>query len=98
MGRRRDGPAAILSDQVIGDPAGELDAADAFADWQQWIASSRATARQGVRCLTPPEMNGYEWAAQSVTTYRSTEAPVNRSVWLMSYDVPHFEVMPCASC
>lgn len=41
---------------------------------------------------------GYEWAAQFVTTYRSTEAPVNRSVWLMSYDVPRFEVMPCASC
>ncbi|MDP4006531.1 hypothetical protein [Methylobacterium sp. NEAU K] len=68
-GRRTGAPAAILSDHPIDDVAGDLAAADAFANWQRWVAQGKATVSNGVLCLISPEMTGDEWAARFVTEH-----------------------------
>lgn len=62
-------PTAILTDRAIGDPAGDLEAADALVNWRQWVAQGRATVRHGVLCLNRPEMTAKEWAAAHVEAY-----------------------------
>lgn len=62
-------PTRILMDRAIGDPAGDLEAADALANWWQWVAQGRATVRHGVLCLIRPEMIAEEWAAAHVTAH-----------------------------
>jgi hypothetical protein len=59
-------PTAILSDQPIGDTAGDARAADALANWQRWTAQGKATASNGVLCLVRPELRADEWEAQYV--------------------------------
>lgn len=62
-------PTRILTDRVIGDPAGDLEAADALANWRQWVAQGRATVRHGVLCVTRPEMTAREWAKAHITAH-----------------------------
>jgi hypothetical protein len=68
-GRRTGAPTAILTDRPIGDPASDLEAADALTNWQRWIAQGKATARNGVLCLTRQEMTDEEWMARYVTEH-----------------------------
>lgn len=68
-GRGTGAATSILSDRPIGDPAGDLEAADALANWRQWIAQGRTTIRNGVLCLHRPEMTAEEWAAAHVTAH-----------------------------
>jgi hypothetical protein len=68
-GRRTGAPTAILSDDPIGDAAGDLRAADALANWQRWVAQGKATVSNGVLCLIGPEMTAEEWAARFVTEH-----------------------------
>lgn len=67
--RSTTAPTAILTDRPTGDPAGDLEAADATANWQRWVAQGRATVRHGVLCFSRPEMTVEEWAARFVTEY-----------------------------
>lgn len=60
-------PTSILTDRTIGDPAGDFEAADAMMNWQRWVAQGRATVRNGVLCLSRPEMTVEEWGAAHVT-------------------------------
>jgi hypothetical protein len=60
-------PTRILTDRAIGDPAGDLEAADVLANWRQSVAQGRATVRHGVLCLNQPEMTAVEWADRFVT-------------------------------
>lgn len=62
-------PTRILTDCALGDPAGDLEAADALANWRQWVAQGRATVRHGVLCLNRPTMTAGEWAAAHVTAH-----------------------------
>lgn len=64
--RSTTAPTAILSDRPIGDQAGDLEATGALANWRQWVAQGRATVRNGVLCLSGPEMTVEEWAAVHV--------------------------------
>ena len=67
---RYDGaPTALLSDDPIGDAAGDLRAADALANWQRWVARGKATVSNGVLCLLSPELTADEWAARFVTEH-----------------------------
>lgn len=45
-------PARILTDRSIGDLAGDLKAADALANWRQWVAQGRARFGM-VFCASP---------------------------------------------
>lgn len=60
-------PTRVLTDRAIGDPAGDLEAADALANWTQWVAQGRATVRSGVLCLSRSEMTAQDWSATHVT-------------------------------
>lgn len=60
-------PTALLTDAPIGDPAGDREAADAVANWRQWVAQGCATVQRGVLCLARVEMTTEEWAAVHVT-------------------------------
>ena len=62
-------PTRILTDRALGDPACDLEAADALANWRQWVAQGRATVRHGVLCLAQPEMTAAAWTAAHVTTH-----------------------------
>lgn len=62
-------PTRILTDPAIGDPAGDLEAADALAKWRQWVAQGRATVRHSVLCLTQPEMTAEDGAAEHVIAH-----------------------------
>lgn len=62
-------PTRILTDRALGDPAGDLEAADALANWRRWVEQGRATVRHGVLCLNRPAMTAGEWAAAHVTAH-----------------------------
>jgi hypothetical protein len=68
-GRRTGALTVILSDRPIGDQAGDLEAADALANWERWVAEGKASVRNGVLYLVGPEMTDEEWAAQFVTEH-----------------------------
>lgn len=68
-GRMMGAPTAILSDHPIDDVAGDLAAADAFTNWQRWVALGKATISNGVLCLSGPELTAEEWAARFVTEH-----------------------------
>ncbi|MBE7204320.1 MAG: hypothetical protein INR70_41910 [Parafilimonas terrae] len=68
-GRRTGAPTTLLTDDPIGDPAGDLRAADALAHWQRWIAQGKATVSNGVLCLAGPELTADEWTARHVTEH-----------------------------
>ncbi|MGH1571923.1 hypothetical protein ACRAWG_16045 [Methylobacterium sp. P31] len=66
--RRHTGaPTVIFSDRPIGDPAGDLEVADALANWPRWVAAGKAGVRSGVLYLTSPGMTDEAWAARYVT-------------------------------
>jgi hypothetical protein len=67
--RTTTAPTAILTDRAIGDPAGDLEAADALANWQRWVAQGRATVRHGVLCFSRPDMTAEAWAEAHVTAH-----------------------------
>ena len=60
-------PTRILTDRALGDPAGDLEATDALANWRQWVAQGRATVRHGVLCIDRPLMTTGEWAVAHAT-------------------------------
>ncbi|MCJ2023012.1 hypothetical protein [Methylobacterium sp. J-067] len=60
-------PTRILMDRALGDPAGDIEAADALANWRQWVEQGRATVRHSVLCLSRPAMTAGEWVAAHVT-------------------------------
>lgn len=62
-------PTAILTDRPIGDPAGDLEAADALANWRAWVARGRATVINGVLCAVRPPLTEAEWVAAFVTVH-----------------------------
>ena len=62
-------PTTVLTDRPLGDPAGDLELADALANWQAWVAQGRVTIRNGVLCLIGPELAADEWAARFVTEH-----------------------------
>lgn len=62
-------PTALLSDHPIGDPTGDLAAADAMAHWQHWIARGNATISNSVLCLVGPELTTDEWVARYVAEH-----------------------------
>lgn len=68
-GRRPGAPTAILSDRPIGDPAGDLEVADALANWESLVAERKASVRNGVLYLIGPAMTEAEWAARHVTEH-----------------------------
>jgi hypothetical protein len=68
-GRRTGAPTTLLSDRPIGDPAGDLEVADALANWERLVAEGEANVRKGVLYLISPEMTDDEWAAQVVTEH-----------------------------
>ena len=59
----------FLTDRAIGDVAGDLEAADALANWRAWVARGKATVVNGVLCIARPEMTAQEWAAAHVTAH-----------------------------
>jgi hypothetical protein len=68
-GRRTGAPTVVLSDCPIGDPAGDLEVADALTNWEQWVAEGKASIRNGVLYLIGPEMTDEEWVARYVTEH-----------------------------
>jgi hypothetical protein len=68
-GRRTGAPTAILSDHPINDTAGDLAAADAFTNWQRWVAQGKAIVSNGVLCLISLELTAEEWADRFVTEH-----------------------------
>ena len=62
-------PTAILTDDPIGDVAGDLRAADAHTNWQRRVVQGRATVSNGVLCLIGPELTADEWAVRFVTEH-----------------------------
>lgn len=46
-----------------------MEAADALADWRTWVAQGRASVRNGVLCITLPEMTEAQWTAEHVTAH-----------------------------